>query len=177
MQLGLERGRVKLIPHDDEWDSEAGRVVATLWRIIPEAKDIQHVGSTAIKTIEAKPIIDIAVALDDVQSVKIHIDRMAEYGMIFRGSDIPGQILFIIGEGNIRTHHIHIVKWHSKEWENYIMFRDYMNSHSDKASEYEKLKKHLSLSFPDNRSAYTQGKAEFIGKCLAECMAEITGNS
>ncbi len=92
-----------MLPHDNEWKTEAERVIRILWKIIPEARDIQHVGSTAIKSISAKPIVDIAVALDDVQSVISHIGELAEYGIIYRGSDIPDQILFIIGEENIHT--------------------------------------------------------------------------
>ena len=168
MQLGLESGRTELLPHDNEWETEAERIIRILRKAIPEAKDIQHVGSTAIRSIEAKPIVDIAVALDDVRSAASHIDDLAEYGIIYRGSDVPEQILFIIGAGNIRTHHIHIVKWHGEAWNNYIAFRDYMNSHPGKAAEYEKLKKQLASSFPDNRRAYTEGKAGFIGKIIAE---------
>ena len=146
----------------------AEKTIRILWEIIPEARDIQHVGSTAIRSIDAKPIVDIAVALDDVQSVTSHIDELARYGIIYRGSDVPDQILFIIGDDSIRTHHIHIVKWHGKAWDNYIFFRDYMNSHPDKAAEYEKLKKQLASSFPDDRKAYTEGKAGFIKKIIAE---------
>ena len=168
MHLGLERGKTELLPHDKEWEAVAELAVRILWKAIPEARDIQHVGSTAIKSIAAKPIVDIAVALDDVHSVTSHIDELAECGIIYRGSDMLDQILFIIGKGNIRTHHIHIVKWQGKAWNNFITFRDYMNSHPERAAEYEKLKKQLASSFPDNRRAYTEGKAEFIEKIITE---------
>ena len=168
MHLGLERGKTELFPHEKEWESVAEKTIGILWEIIPEARNIQHVGSTAIKSICAKPIVDIAVALDDVQSVTSHIDELTVCGIIYRESDVPDQILFIIGEGNIRTHHIHIVKWRGKAWDNYIMFRDYMNSRPDKAAEYERLKKQLASSFPDDRKAYTAGKAEYIEKIITE---------
>ena len=168
MRLGLERGKTRLVPHEKEWEGEAERIIGILWRIIPEARDIQHIGSTAVKTIEAKPIIDIAVALDDPASAKTHIEEMARCCMTYRGSDVPGQFLFVIGDGDIRTHHIHVVRWRSEAWENYIAFRDYLNSHPDKAAEYERLKKRLAVSFPDNRKAYTEGKAGFIRSLLTE---------
>ena len=168
MHLGLERGKTELLPHDNEWESVAKQTIRLLWNVIPEARDIQHVGSTAIRSIAAKPIVDIAVALDDVQSVTSHIDELAECGILFRGSDVPEQILFIMGEGSMRTHHIHVVKWHGKAWDDYIFFRDHMNSHPYMAAEYEKLKRRLASAFPANRKAYTEGKAGFMEKIIAD---------
>lgn len=171
MELGLERGTVRILPHEKEWEEEAENTIKCLWNIFQEARDIQHIGSTAIKTIAAKPIIDIAVALDDMESAALHIDEMSMNGMIFRGSDIPGQLLFVIGDNNIRTHHIHIVEWKSKAWNDYIAVRDYLNAHPDKAAEYENLKRKLCSLYPDNRKAYTAGKEEFIRAIIEETEA------
>lgn len=61
----------------------AEKTIRTLQKLIPEARDIQHVGSTAIRSIDAKPIVDIAVALDNVQSVTSHIEELAGYGIVY----------------------------------------------------------------------------------------------
>ena len=162
-----------LTPHQSCWALWYEKQASALRAILPaqEVHRISHIGSTAIKTIAAKPIIDIAVALDDMESVALHIDEMPTNGMEFRGSDIPGQLLFIIGDNNIRTHHIHIVEWKSKAWNDYIAVRDYLNANPDKAAEYEDLKRKLCSLYPDNRKAYTAGKEEFIRSIIEEAEA------
>ena len=79
--------------------------------------DVQHVGSTAIPRIHAKPIIDIAVGVRDPGDIMPFIGVLEQNGFIFRGEDVPGQFLFVMGdlENDIRTHHIHIVKWKSRQ--------------------------------------------------------------
>ena len=68
--IGLKRGTVKLCEHEKEWEIEAQNTISRLKKILGNvANDIQHVGSTAIPSIKAKPIIDIAVAVDDFNDV------------------------------------------------------------------------------------------------------------
>ena len=68
--IGLKRGTVRLYDHQTEWEVEAQNTVTRLKDILgPVIRDIQHVGSTAIKTIKAKPIIDIAIAVDSFEDV------------------------------------------------------------------------------------------------------------
>lgn len=68
--LGLKRGAVALYPHEKAWETEAEQTMARLRQILgPVAVEMAHVGSTAIPTIQAKPIIDIAVAVDDFDAL------------------------------------------------------------------------------------------------------------
>ena len=67
-------------------------------------------------------------------------------------------------EADIRTHHIHIVKWNGTEWKNYIHFRDYLNANENVALQYEKLKEELESKYADDRVAYTKGKQNMINK-------------
>ena len=129
--LGLKRGTVELIPHQTVWEEDAAKTILLLKSILNDAAiDIQHVGSTAIKNICAKPIIDIAVGVNSFNSIKPYIGLLEENGIIFRKEDVERQLLFVIGdfEKDIRTHHIHFVEWDSAEWNNYINFRDYLNA-------------------------------------------------
>ena len=72
--IGLKRGTVQLCEHEKEWEIEAQNTIARLKEILGDLiKDIQHVGSTAILTIQAKPIIDIAVAVDEFDDTALHI--------------------------------------------------------------------------------------------------------
>lgn len=68
--IGLKRGTIKLCEHEKEWETEAQNTISRLKQILGNViKDIQHVGSTSIRSIKAKPIIDIAVAVDDFDNM------------------------------------------------------------------------------------------------------------
>ena len=169
--IGLKRGSVALLSHQEEWDRSAENVILELKRLFGNAAvDIQHVGSTAIHSICAKPIIDIVIGLRDLNDISPYIKLLEEHSFIFRGEDVAGQMLFVMGdfEKDTRTHHIHAVKWNGTEWNNYINFRDYLNCHTDKAMLYDACKKKLALQFSNDRKSYTEGKQECIEYLLKE---------
>lgn len=169
MTLGLIRGTVNLLPHEEQWDKTAKETILALKSLLGDvAIDIQHIGSTAINGIYAKPIIDIAVAVDSLDSIKPYIDLLEQNGIIFRNEDVCGQLLFVIGDDETRTHHIHIVIWNSTAWQNYIIFRDYLNTFPEQAKKYESLKLKLASKFADNRQSYTVGKQELIETILTQ---------
>ena len=169
--IGLKRGSVKLLFHQEEWNKNAENVILKLKQILGYAAvDAQHVGSTAIASIYAKPIIDIVIGLRDLNDISPYMQLLEEHGFIFRGEDVAGQMLFVMGdfEKDTRTHHIHAVKWNGTEWNNYINFRDYLNCHPDKAMQYDACKKKLALQFSSDRRRYTEGKQECIEYLLKE---------
>ena len=171
MSIGMKRGTVYLEPHKAEWERAAEETIRTLKAILGStAVDIQHIGSTSIKTISAKPIIDIAVAVDDFDDILSKREELRQNGIIYRFEESPGQLLFVMGdfEKDTRSHHIHAVLYGSDEWNNYINFRDYLNSNIEAAKEYEAVKFRLAEQYPDDRIAYTDGKQEVIDRLLAE---------
>ena len=165
MSLGLKRGTVQLEPHDKQWKETAAQTIKILKSILgDDAIDIQHVGSTAIPAIKAKPIIDIAVGVTDFDRIMLHNEQLQQEGIFYRGSDVERQLLYVMGdmEKDIRTHHIHVVKWNGTEWENYIHFRDYLNANENVALQYQRLKEELESKYADDRVAYTNGKQSMI---------------
>ena len=85
---GLARGTVKLVPHQREWDKNAALTIKTLKHLLGDtAIDIQHIGSTAIASISAKPIIDIAVGVGNLQDMMPYVERLGQNGIIFDGED------------------------------------------------------------------------------------------
>ena len=165
MSLGLKRGTVKREPHDKQGTEIAVQTIKTLKSILgDDAVDIQHIGSTAISVIKAKPIIDIVVGVTDFERIKLHNEQLENEGIFYRGSDVEHQVLYVMGdmEKEIRTHHIHVVKWNETEWKNYIHFRDYLNANENMALQYQKLKEELESKYADNRIAYTNGKQDMI---------------
>jgi GrpB-like predicted nucleotidyltransferase (UPF0157 family) len=168
MRLGLKRGTVELYDHDILWEENACKTIKLLKGIFGDnAIDIQHIGSTAIKTIKAKPIIDIVVGINDFDLLGNSIDELNNNGIIHRpNNDMDEYKLFVIGdfEKDTRTHHIHVVKHGSVEWNNQLNFRDYLNNYYEEAKKYEKLKIGLMEKNKSNREEYTKNKEEYLLK-------------
>lgn len=178
--LGLKRGTVALFPHEKEWEEEAERTVRKLKNILGDiAVDIQHVGSTAVKSIAAKPIIDLAVGVRDFEDILKRENLLKEKGFYLRSSSIENQLLFACGSyydgtGEMQTHFIHVVIYGSREWNNYIGFRDYLNGNEEAAKQYEALKIRLAKECPEDegRMNYTNGKHGFITEILDRINSE-----
>ena len=136
---GLKRGTVFLQAHDPEWEVIAAETMRVLKEVLGEAAvDIQHVGSTSVRGIKAKPIIDLAVGVRDYDAVLAKREELAAKGIVFRFDERPEQLLFVMGDfaEDTRTHHIHVVLFESSEWSNYLLFRNYLNGNADAAKEY-----------------------------------------
>ncbi len=169
MTLGLKRGTVELLRHQDMWDKTAEDTISLLSGLLGDiAVGVEHIGSTAVHSICAKPIIDIAVGIDELDDILPYVDVLRQNGIVFRGKDVGNQYLFVIGDfgSDTRTHHIHVVEYNSTAWKNYINFRDYLNSHPVKAEEYDLLKKSLADKYYDDRKAYTLEKQKIIESIL-----------
>lgn len=177
--IGLKRGAVKLCEHEKEWEIEAQNTISRLKKILGNAiKDIQHVGSTSIPTIKAKPIIDIAVAVDDFDDILAYEKELKDNGFYYRPKPvIGGQLLFASGSfydgtGDLQPHFIHVVLANSMDWINYINFRDYLNNTPSVAKAYEDLKVSLALRVPmdSGREQYCEGKHDFIVYTLRKAL-------
>lgn len=179
--IGLKRGTVKLCEHENQWEIEAQNTISRLKKILGNvANDIQHVGSTAIPSIKAKPIIDIAVAVDDFNDVLALEKELKDKGFYYRPQvDLGEQLLFASGSlyegaGDLQTHFIHVVRTNSMDFINYINFRDYLNSTPLVAKEYEELKVSLALQAPidSGREKYLKGKHDFIVYTLRKALVK-----
>ena len=178
MNLGLKRGTVALFPHETAWEEEAARTVETLRAVLGDAAaEMQHVGSTGIKNIKAKPIVDIAVAAEDFGAVLAKEDAMRDAGFYYRPGSLEGQLLFARGSfydgtGDLQTHFIHVVKAGGQDWRDYLNFRDYLNTYPAAAKAYEALKEKLAAECPadEGRKYYLAGKHDFIAHTLRKAM-------
>ncbi len=127
--------------------------------------DIQHVGSTSIPEMPAKPILDIAVAVESFEGATLCIRPLEELGYTYRGENgIPRRHYFVKGEP--RTHHLHMVEATSAMYKEYILFRDYLVQHPDIALEYALLKKRLAQQFVTERQKYQEQKDPFVQRIL-----------
>ena len=163
--LGLKRRTVKLSAHDKKWVSAFEREKINLGKIFQkEAVAIEHIGSTSIPDLLAKPLIDIAVGLGTMKEARKYIKILEQAGYFYRPNwGRPDQhLLFAKGNEKRRTHYIHVVKYKGKIWNRDIVFRDYLRKFPKRARGYEKLKTVLAKRYPDDRPTYTKLKTEFI---------------
>lgn len=161
---GVERYKVRLLPHCDEWEEEFEKVKEELKEIFGDnVIDIQHIGSTAIKGIYAKPILDIAVVLKSFENMNLDGMKRAGYDYCGPQNEEKDRFLFVLrGEGQISLQHIHCYEPNNLDFYYVTQFRDYLNSHEEYAKEYSDLKISLAKQHPDDRFAYTDKKEGFI---------------
>jgi len=162
--LGLKRGTVKLTSHHKQWaklfEKEKNILLLTLGDI---KTNIEHVGSTAIPGVLAKPIIDMMLGISKSEQTEMIYKKLQELGYEDRGEQgIPGQRLFVRGPEENRTHYLHITKLNSDFWQEHILFRDYLKQNKEARDEYNQLKKNLAEKYSDKRELYTKAKADFI---------------
>lgn len=174
--IGLSRGIVKLSPYTDQWKNEFNKEKELLNSTVGDhVLAIEHVGSTSIEGLDAKPIIDIAMGVKSLDTVNDFRELLESIGYNYRGDGgIEGRVLFAKGSEELRTHHLHIEVLNSNIWENHIYFRDYLRLHMEYIDEYSKLKNELALKFADDRGAYTKEKDKFISMVLEKAMEEFS---
>lgn len=156
--------KIEVVPHHPQWfelfQMEAEKIAAVFG---PEIIAIEHIGSTAIPGIKAKPIIDILVEVRDIEIVEAFNDKMIRLGYEPRGEfGIPGRRYFSKGSDTRRTHHVHIFQTGNPETERHLNFRDYLSAHPEDAQAYSRLKETLTQKFPEAPDNYTDAKSEFI---------------
>jgi GrpB-like predicted nucleotidyltransferase (UPF0157 family) len=168
MELGLESGRVRVVPYSDAWP---GLYVAEIARVAPllAAADVQlvfeHTGSTAVPGVAAKPIVDILAGLAAEEGRRAAIVALEAAGYVHRGEqEIPGRDFFRRGEP--RQYHIHLTRVDSAFWHDHRTFRDWLRTHPDAAAEYSELKRLLAERYPKDREAYIAGKTAFVEDIL-----------
>ena len=167
MVLGLEPGKLALARAHDAWaeayEQERARIVAALGEYL---LDIQHVGSTSIPNVPAKPILDILIGVRDFDEATACVEPMIAMGYIYRGENgIPRRHYFV--KGDPRTHHVHLVEIASNKWRETLRFRDLLRMNPDLAAEYASAKERLALLHPGNREAYQRGKDKVVESILA----------
>ncbi|MBQ7057691.1 MAG: GrpB family protein [Firmicutes bacterium] len=169
MELGLRRGTVSVEAHNREWETIAAKTIDELRSILQEVLiDAQHIGSTSIRGICAKPIIDIVIGVSDFDKLLPMNSILDQNGFFFRGQDHPEQYLYVCGKDDVVTHHIHATIYNSGTWNDYVNMRDYLNCHKEDAENYSKLKESLAEQYAEDRGTYTAMKGEMIGEILTK---------
>lgn len=166
--MGLKVGMVELVPYDVSWTKKYKYEEKRLKKIFGEyAEKIEHVGSTSIEGLSAKPIIDIAVgvkSLNDFDKIRSFFDNSKNYHI--KENSTNGEILIRKGSVDNRSYYIHVMEIDSDRYKDTILFRDYLRNHENTKMEYEKLKTKLAKKYADDRHTYTALKNDFIQKII-----------
>lgn len=127
---------------------------------------IEHIGSTAVPGLAAKPIIDIMPGVLDIGRAERLIPAMQSLGYESLGAyGIERRLYFRRGEP--RSHHVHMVELGGEFWRRHLLFRDHLRANPAQAAEYARLKRELASRFGVDREGYTAAKTGFIERCLA----------
>ncbi len=166
--MGLKVGEVKLEKWNPRWQDDFAEEKQNLFNIFGSlALDIQHIGSTSVCQLDAKPIIDIAVgirSLSDFEKVRQVFNQLPQYSI--KTDNEPGEILIRKGSEDNRTHFIHVMEQDSQRMKDSLEFRNILRRNPQLREEYCKLKHQLADKYPNNRKAYTANKAGFIQRAL-----------
>lgn len=169
-------GPVIIFPYDAEWPAEFDRERVRLARALEGmGVVIEHVGSTAVPGLGAKPIVDILAGVASLSDVEARIPRLEALGYEYVPKyerEFPERRFFRRFQEGMRTHHLHCVLLGSGFWLRQLRFRDYLCAHADTAAAYFELKNTLAARYLEDRVGYTEAKSGFIESVLARADKE-----
>jgi GrpB-like predicted nucleotidyltransferase (UPF0157 family) len=167
---------VFVVLYDPQWPSlfalERSRAEAAVG---PWVEAVEHVGSTAVPGLDAKPVVDLMVSVRDIRSAGRCIRSLEEIGYSYWAvNPNPEQMLFVkfadAGRTS-RTHNLHVMEAGGDLWNDMLVFQDHLRLHLEAADEYARLKHVLAERFRDDREAYTRAKTDFISVMLEQARA------
>ena len=155
---------VEVVGYDPTWPEEFERLKSRVIALLgDEVVRVEHVGSTAVPGLAAKPVVDLYVVVVDIDKAS---ELLRTVGYEPEGElGVPGRLGFAWPAGEQR-HHLYICSPTHAGLESVVRFRDYMRTHDREASEYGELKRELASSYRNDRDAYAAGKGNFIAAVL-----------
>lgn len=160
---------------DPAWRSRYRAEEQRLWAAVGKwAVAIEHIGSTAVHELAAKPVIDILVGVGSLGDGPACVDAITALGYTYVPAyeqDMPYRRFFARDENGRRSHHIHLVERTHPFYTEHLAFRDYLRANPAVAEEYASLKRELAGRFADDREAYLAAKEPFIQRVNARALA------
>lgn len=138
---------------------------------------IEHVGSTAVPGLAAKPILDLDVVIRTTADLPVAIERLARLGYVHEGDKgLPGRAAFA-WPSHAARHHLYVCALGSAAYRQHLLFRDYLRTHPEAVAAYAALKRRLAAQYRTRRDAYTDAKGPFVRAAMARAKewARMTG--
>ena len=168
--IGQYKRDLSVVPYRSGWqqcfEQEADRLRNALGE---RAMQIEHIGSTSIPGMAAKPIIDITVAVASFAEATDLIPVVEALGYEYKPLDVIAERMFFAKESDpeIRTHHLSVTELGSAFWHKHLAFRDYLRAHDELAGEYVQLKKQIAEDYARTQQLDREAKTEFVSGVLA----------
>lgn len=162
---------IVVVPYDEKWKLHFEEIAGELRVALGElALSIEHVGSTSVPGLAAKPIIDIDVVIEDNSKLQAVIGALAKIGYQYEGNlGIPGREAFGYEEKtHLMEHHLYVCPKDSSELRRHLSFRDYLRGHPEAVQEYSRIKEEAARLFPHDIDGYINHKGTLIEKIYRE---------
>lgn len=164
---------IKIVDYDSRWprlyEAERRLILNVIGQIVTR---VEHIGSTAVPGLGAKPTVDIMVAVDHLRDAERCIEPLQRIGYEYQPEhevSISERRFFRKGDPPREQHfHLHMVELTSDFWQRHLLFRDHLRTHLEVAREYYELKKRLANKYGSDREGYTEAKTSFIISTVAK---------
>ena len=162
---------IVVAPYDEKWKQCFEQIAGELSTALGElALSIEHIGSTSVEGLAAKPIIDIDVVIEDESKLNAVVGALAKIGYQHEGNcGIPGREAFgYEGKTHLMEHHLYVCPKNSPELRRHLSFRDYLRGHPEAVKEYSRIKEEAASLFPHDIDGYINHKGTLIEKIYRE---------
>lgn len=165
--------RVEVVPYDDRWIVVFDEARRALEQILGDvAWSVEHIGSTAVPGLAAKPTIDVLVVVESIEQFVIRLPELERLGFDHRAANTMvahDDSLFLrrVSDGK-RTHHLHVVDRGSAAIDGYRLFRDALRQDKGLADEYQQLKLRLAAAYPSDRTRYVAEKSSWVDSRMTD---------
>ena len=170
-------GAIEVREYDPTWPVLFDEECERLRGVFGPTVTIEHMGSTSVRGLAAKPIIDLLIgvqSLAEAKSTCIEPLRALRYTYIPEYETwLPAELFFRKGIPGPWTHHVHVMEPSNPRWQDFLLFRDYLHAHPETASAYGSLKKSLALAFGDDIAGFTHAKHAFVKTVIAKARSEF----
>lgn len=162
---------IVVVPYDNNWKLQFETIRAEIQDALGElALSIEHVGSTSVEGLSAKPIIDIDVVIENESKLQAVVEKLAGIGYEHEGNlGIVGREAFgYTGKEHLQNHHLYVCTKDSPELKRHLAFRDYLRSHEEAVREYSRIKEEGAKLFPNDIDGYIRHKTGWIENVYRE---------
>ena len=160
---------IHVVDYDPEWPDLFVRLRERIWPSVSDfAAGIEHMGSTSVPGLAAKPVIDIDIVVPSRQDIPLAVTRLASLGYIHVGDlGVQDREAFDNPPGSL-GHHLYLCPSDSIALQNHLVLRDHLRSNPSDVAAYSALKMRLAREFPHDIASYIEGKSNFILSILAK---------